>query len=215
MLVFVDESGDSGMRLDKGSSLLFAVGLVVFRSDDEATRCDAAIGELKSRLGLPAAFEFHFAENSSRQRRSFLQTVSAFAFETHVFAVDKARTRGPGLQIKESLYKWTSRMAFENAAEHLEDATVVIDGSGDRTFRRELVSYLRRRLNDGEVNRIRSVKLQPAHQNHLLQLADYSVSVSTRRMNMHRESALLYREFLARHEKTLRKWPTTPRRASP
>jgi hypothetical protein len=214
--VFVDESGDGGMRFERGSSAFFAIGLVVFDDDAEATRCDLAIGQLKVRMGLPSAFEFHFSENSDRQRRAFLEAVTRFRFETHVFVVNKALTTGPGLRIKESLHKWTTRMAFENAASFLNDATIVIDGSGDRAFRRELSAYLRRRLNDGAaVGPIGSVKLQPAHQNHLLQLADYVVSVSTRRLNQHRKSSDLHREFLRMHERSIRIWPTQERGAGP
>jgi hypothetical protein len=217
MLVFVDESGDGGMNFASGSSALFAVGLVVFASDEAALACDLAIRELKSRLGLPRGFEFHFAQNSARQQRAFLEVVARFPFEHHVFAVDKARTTGPGLRLKESLYKWTVRAAFENAADFIADATVVIDGSGDRAFRKELASYLRRRLNDPGSNArpIHSVKLQPAHQNHLLQLADYVVGVSARSLNRNATAADLYREFLRQHERTVRLWPTTTRRASP
>jgi len=49
MLVFVDESGDTGLRLSKGSSNYFVVTLVSFQDHDEATRCDRTIDELRKR----------------------------------------------------------------------------------------------------------------------------------------------------------------------
>ncbi len=37
MLVFVDESGDAGMKLDGGSSEFFVVTAILFEEHDEAT----------------------------------------------------------------------------------------------------------------------------------------------------------------------------------
>ena len=39
MLVFVDESGDAGMKLGAGSSDYFVVTAVLFEDHDEAARC--------------------------------------------------------------------------------------------------------------------------------------------------------------------------------
>ena len=41
MLVFVDESGDPGMKLGAGSSDLFVLTAVLFQDRDEALRCDS------------------------------------------------------------------------------------------------------------------------------------------------------------------------------
>ena len=37
MLVFIDESGDTGRKLEKGSSKFFVVALVIFEDHDEAS----------------------------------------------------------------------------------------------------------------------------------------------------------------------------------
>ena len=36
MLVFVDESGDPGLKLDQGSSKYFIVKIILFEEDEEA-----------------------------------------------------------------------------------------------------------------------------------------------------------------------------------
>ena len=43
MLVFIDESGDSGLKINNGSSRYFAVSLVIFADDNEANACDKKI----------------------------------------------------------------------------------------------------------------------------------------------------------------------------
>ena len=173
LLAFLDESGDAGMKLDKGSSPLF---VVAFDDHAEAIRCDAAISVLRSRLALPKQFEFHFAENSVRQQQAFLETIAPFEFQSHIFALNKVRASGPGFGHKDSLHKWSARTMFEKASPYLNDATVVIDGSGERAFRREFSSYLRKQVNQpASPNRIKSIKIQASHHNNLLPLADYVV----------------------------------------
>lgn len=47
MLVFVDESGDPGLKIDKGSSPLFIVALVLFEDNEDAKACDTRIDLLR------------------------------------------------------------------------------------------------------------------------------------------------------------------------
>jgi len=60
MLVFVDESGDVGIKVASGSSRYFTVTLLVFEDHEEALAADDRIDLLKCELGLPDDFEFHF-----------------------------------------------------------------------------------------------------------------------------------------------------------
>ena len=60
MLVFLDESGDPGMKLSGGSSDLFIVTLVIFNDHDEAQAADDRVRLLRQELGVNEAFEFKF-----------------------------------------------------------------------------------------------------------------------------------------------------------
>jgi hypothetical protein len=72
MLVFIDESGDAGMKYDSGSSSkYFTVTLVVFEDNDDAFRAEKRICLLKHELGLPEYFEFHFSKLSRNYRKEF------------------------------------------------------------------------------------------------------------------------------------------------
>ena len=53
MLVFIDESGDTGRKLDKGSSRYFVIVLITFEDNDEALACDQRIALLRKELRLP------------------------------------------------------------------------------------------------------------------------------------------------------------------
>ena len=64
MLAFLDESGDTGRRTDKGSSAYFLVSVVIFLDNDEALACDQRIELLRTELNLASDYEFHFSRNS-------------------------------------------------------------------------------------------------------------------------------------------------------
>ena len=103
MLVFVDESGDTGLKVEQGSSELFTVVLVVFEENDEAQACDDRITLLRRELGKPDRFEFHFRENSDRIRQAFFEAVVPYNFFYFGFVINKAKLYGPGFQFKETL----------------------------------------------------------------------------------------------------------------
>jgi len=80
MLVFIDESGDPGLKIEKGSSSFFTVALVIFEDKDEALACDQRVSLLKKELGWEEDSEFHFKRNSDKVRRAFLQAVAPYSF---------------------------------------------------------------------------------------------------------------------------------------
>lgn len=136
MLVFIDESGDSGLKIEEGSSRYFTVALVVFEDREEATACDQRIELLKRELGWQDG-EFHFKRNSERIRLSFLQAVAPYNFFYYGIVINKDPKKlwGEGFRDKHSFYKYACGLVFENAKEKLQNATVVIDESGDLDFR--------------------------------------------------------------------------------
>jgi hypothetical protein len=210
LLVFVDESGDSGRKIPHGSSAYFVVGAVTFEDYDEASECDARIARLREELKLPPTFEFHFSHNSKRQRQAFLEAVSPYQFFYHIFALNKDPVKlwGPGFNHKASLYKYAAGLTFENAKAWLDNAIVVIDRNGSKEFQWELARYLRRRIKDGDGrNLIKKVKQADSRGNNLLQLADYVAGVSTRFITGKSDGVEYRRKYLSHREISLQIWP--------
>lgn len=174
MLVFIDESGDPGLKLDSGSTDYFIVTLVAFEENEEALATDQRIQLLKRELNFPADFEFHFNKVKGACREAFLSAVAGFNWFYFSIVINKRKLTGAGFKFKESFYKYACGLVFENAKPYLANATVVIDGSGSREFRRELGTYLRKRINDtrGDSRFIGKIKVQDSQSNNLLQLAD-------------------------------------------
>lgn len=76
MVVFLDDSGDPGFTVKKGSSPCFVIALVIFDDHLEAEACAVEIKKLRRELGLSDHFEFKFSKCCDRFRKDFLGRVA-------------------------------------------------------------------------------------------------------------------------------------------
>ncbi len=205
MLVFIDESGDTGLRIDKGSSRFFVIALVSFEENDEALGCDKRIELLKQELKFSKNTEFKFSSLRKDQRITFLKAVLPYSFFYFGIVINKDPKKlfGEGFKVKESFYKYTCSLVFENARTHMKSATVVIDGSGSRAFKQQFKSYLK--MKAGE-DMIKDVKIQTSHSNNLIQLADM-VAGSINRSFTNKSDKDVYRAILKPREIRVQMWP--------
>jgi hypothetical protein len=209
MLVFVDESGDPGLKIEKGSSRFFTIALVIFEDRDEALACDQRIKLLKRELGWEESSEFHFKRNSDKVRRAFLRAVAPYNFFYYGIVINKDPEKlwGEGFRDKKSFYKYACSLVFQNAKDKLENSIIVIDKSGSLDFRRQLAKYLRRKMNEEGKKLIKKVKMQRSKGNNLLQLADYVAGVINRAVQEHKKFAAEYRKIIAHREINVKIWP--------
>lgn len=208
MLVFVDESGDSGLKLGKGSSEFFVLTLVIFNVNEKANTSDSAIDGIRTDLNLSERTEFKFNKLNDKGRRYFLSAVSNLAFMYFSVVINKANLTGKGFGFKEPFYKYVCSMAFNNCKEYLEDATIVIDGSGSREFRQQLQTYIKGKINDkNDVrNRIKKVKIEDSKKNNLLQLADMVCGAVARSYTSKKDEPS-YRSLIKSREGYVQFWP--------
>jgi hypothetical protein len=208
MLVFVDESGDSGMRNKDGTSSLFVMAAVIFDDHGEALRCDHKIAELRKSLSRSGNKEYKFNTCNRAERETFFQGIKAFDFSYLAIVLNKAKLSGPGFQFKEPFYKYTAKLLFDNAKPYLNRSTVVIDGSGDRDFRKQLAVYIKRNVNAaGEAPSICKLKLEASHSNNLLQLVDMAAGAVARSLKTDKNDAQVYRGMIYPKELLIKVWP--------
>ncbi|MBI3407461.1 MAG: DUF3800 domain-containing protein [Planctomycetes bacterium] len=119
MQIFIDESGDCGMR-NRNSSPYFAVTAVFVGSPDAVSKCEAAIALVRAGLDLKKNFEFHFARIKEDFRRAILTEIADQEFTFVSCLLDKTRIRGKHWQSKEFLYEKVVGALVEQAATYLE-----------------------------------------------------------------------------------------------
>lgn len=201
MLVFLDDSGDPGFKVGKGSTPCFLIALVIFDDNLEAERCAVAIKELRRGLGLSDAYEFRFNGCSKDIRIAFLARVAKFKFHVRAIVMDKRRIHGAELRhSKESFYRYAIKMVLKYSFGKITGARLKIDGHGDRAFRRELGAYLRRELRGrpGEAPIVSDLKVVDSQENVLIQLADMVAGTLRRFAEKERDDAAVYRELIVK-----------------
>ncbi len=173
MLVFIDDSGDAGFKIEKGSSKFFVISLVIFDDELEAEKTAIAIKELRRRLNFPENVEFKFFKSSGSVRKQFLETVAGFKFRIRCLVVDKEKIYSPELRNnKNSFYSYIIKTVLKHSDGSIINAKIKIDGSGDRIFRRKFLTYLRQQLNSGDRKIICHCRLVDSKDNVLIQMAD-------------------------------------------
>ena len=202
MLVFIDESGDPGFKIEKGSSPIFVTSMVIFDSTEDAAEAQAKISSLRGELRVQPEFKFNKLYNPHKDR--FFDELSELQFRTRYVVVQKERIYSDALRtVKESFYKFFIRNMIQHDGGALADAKVVIDGSGDRSFKRAFRSYLRKHLDQGAV---RKVDLKDSVKDPLVQLADMTAGAIARSYRIDRADSNRWRSMLYRQKKIENIW---------
>ena len=171
--VFIDDSGDPGFKIEKGSSSYFVISMVIFDDELEIERTAVAIKELRRQLHFPDIAEFKFFKARKATRIRFLETITPFQFKIRCLVVDKAQIYSDELRTnRNSFYSYFIKEALKHNGGSVVDAKIRIDGHGDRVFRRSFLSYLRRELNGADRRIVDNCKLVDSKTNVMIQMAD-------------------------------------------
>ena len=176
MLVFIDESGDPGFKVAAGSSPVFALAMVIFDDPGEAARTQGLVATSLLRLGVKPEFKFNKCRADLRD--GFFDAIADCGFRVRAIVVKKDVIWSGLLRSDvDSFYRFflKTMMKFDDQA--LNEAKVIIDGSGDREFKRNLGTYIQRHVQAGAVSQI---KLKSSRAEPLLQLADMCVGAIAR-----------------------------------
>lgn len=174
MLVFMDESGDPILKkIGEGSSRYFVMVCVIFNDDDEAERTAGALKKLKSELRFTEKTEFKFNGSNPHVRKRFLETTVSYSYRIRAVVVDKTLINSKELKnSKDSFYNYFIKLILKHNNGTLSKAKIRLDGSGNRLFRKNLSSYLKKELNSGKNRIVENLRMVDSHSNILIQMAD-------------------------------------------
>lgn len=202
MLVFIDDSGDAGFKLDRGSSLFFVITCVIFEDNLEAEKTSVAIKEYKRECKFSDNTEFKFNGSSKNIRIGFFEKVDSFKFYIRSLVVDKRKIYSPELKNnKNSFYSYAIKQVLSHSNDEILDAKIKIDGSGDRTFKKNFISYLRRSLNTDHKRIMNNCRLINSKSNTLIQLADMIAGAVRRSYDIKKSDSAIYKAIFKKHVK--------------
>lgn len=206
MLIFIDDSGDAGFKLGKGSSDFFVISAVIFDDNLEAEKTAIAIKELRRELFKRDDVEFKFHKSSKEIRKSFLERLEKCKFRVRCLVVDKRNLHSPELRgSKDSFYSFMIKTMLKYNNQTIFDAKIRIDGSGDRIFRRNFSTYLRRELNSSEKKVLQNCKMVDSKSDVLIQMADMIAGSIHRSYQRNKSDRNLYKSIIKKNIED--EWP--------
>ena len=183
MLIFMDESGDTGFKFDKVSSQYFVLVMVTFDSLEAAEKANEAVKEVRKELKRSESLEFKFSTGTNNKAKApFLQKLSRQDFHYRAVVIDKKILMKRESNPIDSLYMLVADQLFLRAQSHIKNASVFVDHI-TKSFVQDFNKYLRRRLNTDMEKLIGEIKHRDSKGNNLLQLADMVCGAIYRKYN--------------------------------
>ena len=168
MLIFIDESGDPGFKLGRGSTSHFVIAMIIFDKNEDAEFTSKVIRD--ALIDLKIRPEFKFSKSSDIKKDEFFARIKSCPFRIRALVVDKEKIYSKNLrEDDEKFYNYFTKILMNFPELKLNNVSVKIDGSGDREFKKELNRYLRSQIKS---NLKLKIELVDSSKNYLIQLAD-------------------------------------------
>lgn len=189
-LVFIDDSGDAGIKVNSSSHLVMAA--VVFNDDLIAEETALAMRKFRRKLGWTDDHEYKFHKTKKEYVKQVLRIVSRYDFAVYAVVVNKVRFKS----MPKGLYNDTISKLLRLAP--LKNASIKIDGGAGTDYTKRAVSYIRKNANS-KTGQITEIKFADSKENVLLQLADLIASSLYRSTQTGKSDSQDYIAILKKH----------------
>lgn len=169
IFVYLDESGDTGFKFDKGSSRFFVVTILV---TSDPVPLNAEIEAFRHEYRFPENHEFKFYSSPDSVRSQFLRLLLKHECLVRCLIVDKHVLNQTRVRNDGDLYSTVVGLLLQYGREWLIDTRLVLDRRAQKTKRDSLALSLRREMNHDGIRRIRDIKYHESHRDNLLQAVD-------------------------------------------
>jgi hypothetical protein len=194
-LVFIDDSGDPGFKLDKGSSSHFVIACVIFDDVLDAEEIALIMKKYRRELGWPDDREFKFNKTKKSLINELLIRISSSNFRIRAISIDKSKIFSSSLkQNKDSFYNYAIKEVLAKTT-NLNDADIRLDGHSGREYKKSAITYLRREVNSSS-KKISKVRFVNSHTNNLIQLADLVAGSILRSNQLEKTDSKIYINLL-------------------
>jgi len=202
LLVLIDESGCPGFKLAKGSTPYFVIGMVIFKDLAQAELTSKTISELRQSLSINP--EFKFSKTRFEIKDKFFNSICQYNFEVRALVIDKSKLYSPKLRSNtDAFYNYFLKSLMQYDNDILQNASIKIDGSGDKEFKKALTTYLRQFIGQ---NKIKKFKFINSRNDNLIQLADMIVGAIARSYSEKRTNGSRWLNVLKRNGKIKNIW---------
>lgn len=181
MHAFVDDSGCSGMKFDRGSTRFLVLAACIFREPEHMEEASRAILACRDSLGRGPRSEFKHMNTSDAVKDAFFSSTKLLKYDVRAIIIDKTRIHSAALATKPGyMQNYAIREIFVNTLGTVRDAKLVIDGVDKRAFGLSSSGYFLREVNQRAPGTIRKVAFDDSARNPLIQLADMTAGAIRR-----------------------------------
>ena len=191
-LVFIDDSGDPGFKVN--SSERFVMAAALFIEPEVAKLVMREIDAYRVSLGWNYNHEFKFTKNPKNIVIETLNRINKYDFQVYAVYIEKHDFReiAPAMIPffdREKLYNWMIRELLREMP--LETAKITIDGRSSKQNMNNTKVYLRREINSDNSKKI-DIKFDDSVTTDLLQLADLIAGSINRSLQLDKTDAKDY-----------------------
>ena len=198
MLVFIDDSGDSGFKLTQGSTRHFVIACCVFNSPESAKRVANDIRNFKLNIGWTHNSELKFSQTKKDINLSFIHQFCSKDFFVRAILVDKTLIRSDFLiNNHDHFYNYAISKVLSRSNGTITNAKIKIDGKGGREYKKAMGTYLRIQANSGDAAVINDVKFVDSKVDQLIQLADMVAGCVRRSFDESRSDSESFKRTIA------------------
>lgn len=199
MLVFIDDSGDPGFKLDSGSSKFFVIACVIFDDNLDAEETALKIKRLRRELKWRDDHEFKFNKASKEIRLEFFNTIKGCPFRVRAIVADKALIRSTELKRnKNKFYNYMIKEVLSKSDGSIKDASIKLDGHEDRAYKQAATTYFRQQVT-GKSKIIKKMMFVNSKNDNLIQLADMVAGAIFRSTHSSKADSQIYINAIKRH----------------
>ncbi|MCW1888213.1 MAG: DUF3800 domain-containing protein [Candidatus Moranbacteria bacterium] len=170
-LVFIDDSGDPGFKIEQGSSSHFVIACIIFDDSLDAEEAALIIKKYRRELSWPDQREFKFNKTNKKLIKELLERVKSATFRVRAICIDKRKIYSHELKNKQdSFYNYAIKEVLEKTTT-LNHASIKLDGHSGRAYKKSATMYFKREVNK-KSSKIAKVRFVHSHSDVLIQLAD-------------------------------------------
>ena len=177
MFGYIDESGVPGIATYPRD--YFVVSLVIFRSEEDKNNAVKLMENLRERLKLPVDYEFHCSHNSTRVQDEFLKILSRMNFRFITIGIKKDSNK------KTASYNRMAQLIIEEIIKRFDQISIEMDKNP------ALFSEIKNIRKSRRIKGL-SIKERNSRGNQLIQVADYVVNISAKKIKNTAKSKTWY-----------------------
>jgi hypothetical protein len=193
--VYIDDAGDPGFRIGRGSSEYFVIACVIIDKNSVMEDISLELNKFREELGWGKDTEFKFNKTNKKYVKELLQRIASYNFRIRAICVDKNAIRSNEFKTKQhSFYNYMIKEVLSKIT-YLDNAKIYLDGHADRPYRKAAKTYFRTHLNaDGK--KVSDIKFVDSKSDDLIQVADLCAGSILRSCRKEKSDCMEYRNIL-------------------